>query len=451
VATWVALLFFAGATGKSAQIPLYVWLPDAMAGPTPVSAFIHAATMVTAGVYMIARLNFLFLAAPAALAVVAVVGGVTAFGAATIALVQNDIKRVLAYSTISQLGFMFLAVGVAAFSAGIFHLVTHAFFKALLFLGAGSVIHSVHHNDIQQMGGLRRHMPLTYLTFMAAYLAISGVPPLSGFMSKDEILWSVFNSHLPVPGLGKALWALGLLTAGLTAFYMTRLVVLTFAGAYRGSPEQAQHLHESPPVITGPLMILAALAVLGGAIGLPAPTHLPNALQSFLDPVLGGHGSSNPAAHAYGMEVLLMGISSAVAVAGIWIGWLCYVKRAGLPARVASRFAGIYRLLMHKYFVDELYQFLFVRPVVKLARLSGRFDLDGIDAGVNLTSWLTARLSILVGWEDLQVVDGAVNGLAETVQKCGAQLRRLQTGQIQHYLYSVALGFFGLYVILLLM
>ncbi len=218
VATWVALLFFVGATGKSAQIPLYIWLPDAMAGPTPVSAFIHAATMVTAGVYMIVRLNFLYLVAPVAMTVVAVVGAATAFYAATIALVQNDIKRVLAYSTISQLGYMFLAVGVGAFSTGIFHLVTHAFFKALLFLGAGSVIHAVHSNDMQEMGGLRKYMPHTYLTFMAAYLAISGIPPLSGFVSKDEILWATFNSHLSIPGLGKALWALGLLGAGLTAF-----------------------------------------------------------------------------------------------------------------------------------------------------------------------------------------------------------------------------------------
>ncbi len=450
VATWVALLLFVGATGKSAQIPLYVWLPDAMAGPTPVSAFIHAATMVTAGVYMIARLNFLFLSAPAALAVVAIVGGVTAFGAATLAVVQNDIKRVLAYSTISQLGFMFLAVGVAAFSAGIFHLVTHSFFKALLFLGAGSIIHAVHHNDLQQMGGLRRYMPRTFLTFMAGYLAISGVPPLSGFMSKDEILWATFTSHLPIPGLGKALWALGLITASLTAFYMTRLVILAFAGTYRGTPEEAHHLHESPPVMTGPLIALAVLAVIGGAMGLPASTHLPHALESFLKPVLGDHGGSDPIAHAYGMEVLLMGLSSAVALAGICGGWLCYVKHTEIPARAASRFAGIYRMLSRLFFVDELYQFLFIRPMVKLAKIAGHFDLNGIDAIVNLTSWLTAKLAVLVGWEDLQVVDGAVNGLAGVVQKCGDQLRRLHTGKIQHYLYSVAFGVFGLYVILLL-
>jgi NADH-quinone oxidoreductase subunit L len=450
VATWVALLFFVGATGKSAQIPLYVWLPDAMAGPTPVSAFIHAATMVTAGVYMIVRLNFLYVAAPAAMAVVAVVGGVTAFYAATIALTQNDIKRVLAYSTISQLGYMFLAVGVAAFSTGIFHLVTHAFFKALLFLGAGSVIHAVHSNDMLEMGGLKKYMPHTYVTFMVAYLAISGIPPLSGFMSKDEILWATFNSHLPVAGLGKALWALGLLTAGLTAFYMTRLIALTFMGSFRGGSEKEKHLHESPSVMTLPLMALAVLSVVGGVIGLPAVTHLPNLLHDFLGPVLSSHGTSGHQAHAYWLEMLLMLISIGVATTGIYLGWLLYVKRPELPGKVAARFASLHRLLFEKYYVDEVYQTLFVRPLLKLVALSGHFDLNTIDGAVNLSSRVTAKFAFLIGWEDLKIVDGAVDGLADIFKRWGAALRHLQTGRVQHYLYSVVLGIFGLCVFMLL-
>ncbi|MGD8924393.1 MAG: NADH-quinone oxidoreductase subunit L, partial [Syntrophobacterales bacterium] len=450
VATWVALLFFVGATGKSAQIPLYIWLPDAMAGPTPVSAFIHAATMVTAGVYMIVRLNFLYVIAPAAMAVVAVVGAVTAFYAATIALTQDDIKRVLAYSTISQLGYMFLAVGVAAFSSGIFHLVTHAFFKALLFLGAGSVIHAVHSNDMQEMGGLKKYMPHTYLTFMVAYLAISGIPPLSGFMSKDEILWSTFNSHLPVPGLGKALWALGLLGAGLTAFYMTRLIALTFMGSFRGGSEKETHLHESPSVMTVPLMILAVLSVVGGVIGLPAVSHLPNLLHDFLGPVLSSHGGSGHGSHAYALEVLLMLVSTGVAITGIYVGWLFYVKRPELPGRLAARFAGLYRLLLHKYYVDEIYQKLLLRPVLQLVTLSGRFDLNTIDGAVNLSSRVTAKFAFLVGWEDLKIVDGAVNGLADIFKRWGAWLRHLQTGRVQQYLYSVVLGIFCLCVFMLL-
>ncbi len=399
---------------------------------------------------MIVRLNFLYVAAPAAMAVVAVVGGVTAFYAATIALTQNDIKRVLAYSTISQLGYMFLAVGVAAFSTGIFHLVTHAFFKALLFLGAGSVIHAVHSNDMQEMGGLKKYMPHTYLTFMAAYLAISGIPPLSGFVSKDEILWATFNSHLPVPGLGKALWALGLLGAGFTAFYMTRLVALTFMNSFRGGSEKEKHLHESPAVMTLPLMVLAVLSVVGGVIGLPAVTHLPNILHDFLGPVLSSHGTSGHQAHAYGLELLLMLISVGVATAGICLGWLFYVKRPELPGQVAARFTNVYRLLVEKYYVDEIYHALFVRPLLKLVTLSGRFDLNTIDGAVNLSSRLTAKFSFLIGWEDLTIVDGAVNGLAEIFQRWGARIRQLQTGKVQHYLYTVVLAIFGLSVIMFL-
>ena len=448
--TWVALLFFVGATGKSAQIPLYIWLPDAMAGPTPVSAFIHAATMVTAGVYMIARLNFIYLAAPTAMAVVATVGGLTAFYAATIAVVQNDIKRVLAYSTISQLGYMFLAVGMTAFSAGIFHLVTHSFFKALLFLGAGSVIHTVHHNDMQAMGGLKQTMPLTYGTMMIAYLAISGIPPFAGFFSKDAILAATLNGHLPLPGLAPALYGMGLLGAGLTAFYMTRLMVLTFGGAFRGTKEQQAQLHESPPVMTRPLLALAVLAALGGIIGLPELTHFPNLLDEFLSPVFGVGTAPVHAVqvHRMGRETILLMLSTAVAAAGIFLGVVFYAKRPQLPEKAAARFKRLYRLLVRKYYVDEFYQSLFVRPLLKLVAISGRFDLQGIDAVVNHSSRLTAMLSTLVGWEDLKVVDGAVNGLAVVIQKCGARIRQLQTGHVQHYLYSAAAGVCILFLLL---
>jgi NADH-quinone oxidoreductase subunit L len=450
-ATWVALLFFVGATGKSAQIPLYIWLPDAMAGPTPVSAFIHAATMVTAGVYMIARLNFIYLAAPAALAVVAAVGGLTAFYAATIAVVQNDIKRVLAYSTISQLGYMFLAVGMAAFSAGIFHLITHAFFKALLFLGAGSVIHAVHHNDMQAMGGLKKYMPLTYGTLIVAYLAISGIPPFAGFFSKDAILAATLSGHLPLAGLAPALFGLGLLSAGLTAFYMTRLMVLTFAGDFRGAKEQQAHLHESPPVMTGPLLALAVLAALGGIIGLPELTHFPNLLHDFLSPVFGIQPAAEHAAQAHGVgrEIVLLTLSTAVAVAGIFLGIVFYDRRPQLLEKATARLGRLNRLLVNKYYVDELYQNLFVRPLLKLVAICGRFDLRGIDAVVNRSSRLTAALSFVVGGEDLKVVDGAVNGLAAVVQKWGARMRQLQTGQVQHYLYSVAAGACILFLLLI--
>jgi len=448
IATWVALLLFVGATGKSAQIPLYIWLPDAMAGPTPVSAFIHAATMVTAGAYMIVRLNFLFLAAPAALTVVATVGCLTAVFAALIAVTQNDIKRVLAYSTISQLGYMFLAIGLAAFDTGIFHLVTHAFFKALLFLGAGSIIHAVHHNDLPAMGGLRKYMPVTFGTFLVAYLAIAGVPPFAGFFSKDEILWEAFTGRLAVPGLSMVLYFLGLLGAGITAFYMTRLMVLAFAGAFRGDAQQAQHLHESPAIMTLPLVVLALLSAIGGVLGLPELTHLPKLLHRFLSPVLGTVEIAHPTPGANAMELLLILISIVTAFGGIFLGWLFYVKRPELPGLASERFSGLYRLTVQKFYVDEIYHTLFVRPVLKLVALSGRFDLGGIDAAVNLSSRFTAKLALLVGWEDLQVVDGAVNAMAAVVQKWGAGLQRLQTGKVQHYLYSVVLGLFVLYVIL---
>jgi len=448
--TWVALLFFVGATGKSAQIPLYVWLPDAMAGPTPVSAFIHAATMVTAGVYMIARLNFIYAAAPVALSVVALVGALTAVFAAVIALAQDDIKKVLAYSTISQLGYMFLGVGLAAFGAGIFHLVTHAFFKALLFLGAGSVIHAVHHNDVRLMGGLKKYMPATFVTFLLAYLAICGVPPFAGFMSKDEIILAAFTAHLPVPGLAPLLGVLALIGAGLTAFYMTRLVVLTFAGDFRGSAEEKHHLHESPLVMTGPLMVLAGLSAVGGFIGLPGLTGLPNLIHHFLSPVFAsGHGAA-AAAHGHGPEGPLMAVSTAVAVGGILLGWLFYMKKPDIPGAIVARLAGLHRVVLNKFYVDEAYAALFVRPMVRLANLCGVFDNKAIDGPINFSAKATTLFSFLIGWEDLKVVDGLVNGLADLVKRWGAALQGLQTGRIQDYLYSVVLGLFGLYLINLL-
>ncbi|MEW6261886.1 MAG: NADH-quinone oxidoreductase subunit L [Thermodesulfobacteriota bacterium] len=444
---WAALLLFIGATGKSAQIPLYVWLPDAMAGPTPVSAFIHAATMVTAGVYMVVRLSFLYVAAPVALTIVALTGGFTAVYAAVNALTENDIKRVLAYSTISQLGYMFLAAGVAAFGAGIFHLVTHAFFKALLFLGAGSVIHAVHHNDLRRMGGLKSRLPVTALTLFFAWLAICGIPPLSGFMSKDEILLAAFTNPTVVPGLTPILGLLGLAGAGLTAFYMTRLMVLTLAGRFRGGAEAEKHLRESPKIMTVPLVILAGLTLAGGVLGLPPLTGKPHLLHDFLRPALAAPMDSRHL--SAGQEILLMAVSTGTALAGMALAWFFYLKRPETPGRLAGRFSSLARLLDRKFYVDEIYDAALVRPVVNLARVCGWFDLSVIDRPVNSSARLTTVFSFLVGWEDLRIVDGAVNWLAEVVRRWGVAAARLQSGRIQEYLYSVVLGLLGLYVIYL--
>ncbi len=405
---WATLLLFIGATGKSAQIPLYVWLPDAMAGPTPVSALIHAATMVTAGVYMIARLHFLYLAAPFTMQVVATIGAVTALFAATIGLVQTDIKRVLAYSTVSQLGYMFLAVGVGAFSAGIFHLMTHAFFKALLFLGSGSVIHGMGgEQDIRKMGGLSRYQPITYITFLIGTLAIAGVPGLSGFFSKDMILAAAFEKS-------PWLWGLGLVTAGLTAFYMFRLFFLVFAGECRAEPEKRHHIHESPPSMTVPLIVLAVLAVVGGYVGLPPMWAWGDRFGAFLAPSLfaAGHGEHHAAVW---LEYALMGSALAVAALGIAVAYWFYVVRPDLPEALAQNLNGLYRLLLHKYYVDELYSYLFVRPVLGAAH------------------WLWKQFDVLV-------VDGAVNGSAEAVRQSGRWLRRWQTGNVQHYALSLLVG-----------
>ena len=408
--TAACLLLFAGATGKSAQLPLYVWLPDAMAGPTPVSALIHAATMVTAGVYMIARLNFLYVLSPTAMTVVATVGALTAVFAATIALVQNDIKRVLAYSTVSQLGYMFLGVGVGAFHAGIFHLMTHAFFKALLFLGAGSVMHGMSgEQDIRRMGGLRRRMPITFATFTIAALAITGIPGFAGFFSKDDILWNAYAGRFGAPWL----WTLGCLGAGLTAFYIARLVFLTFFGACRASEEIAHHVHESPRSMTLPLLALAFLCVVGGYVGMPEHWLWGNQFEHFLAPVFGHHALAEE--HGASFELLLMALSVGAAVVGIAIAYWFYVASPSQPARLAARAAGLHTLLLNKYYVDELYDRVAVRPT---AAVSG---------------WL---------WRvfDVVVIDGLVNGIARFVGTNAALWRRWQTGNVQHYALSFLLG-----------
>src|SRR6266540_2379859 len=417
--TVVCLLLFLGAMGKSAQVPLHVWLPDAMAGPTPVSALIHAATMVTAGVYMVTRCNVLFRLAPDAMYAVALVGGVTAIFAAVIALAQNDIKKVLAYSTVSQLGYMFLACGVGAYVAGMFHVLTHAFFKACLFLGSGSVIHAMGgEQDIRRMGGLKSKLPITYWTFLIATLAISGIPPLAGFFSKDAILGSVFEHGHYI------LWAIALFTAGLTAFYMFRLVSLTFEGSFRGTPEQEHHLHESPPSMTAPLVILAILSFVGGWIGLPRVfgENL-DRFTAFLSPILlplsltesAERGGPSP-----GVEWLLMGVSVAAAVAGLLLARSWYVRREGrVPARIAASFPAAYTLVAEKFRVDELYDLLFVRP----------FD------------WLARALWKVV---DVLVIDGILNAGAFLVELVGDLLRFLQTGNVRNYALGLFLGLIAL-------
>ena len=409
VVTMIGLLLFVGATGKSAQLPLYVWLPDAMAGPTPVSSLIHAATMVTAGVYMIARLNFLYVLTPTALTVVAWVGALTAVFAATIGIAQNDIKKVLAYSTVSQLGYMFLGVGVGAFSAGIFHLMTHAFFKGLLFLGAGSVIHGMSgEQDMQKMGALRHHMPITFWTFMAATLAIVGFPGFAGFFSKDEILLQAFSSE----NGGMALWLLGYIGAGITSFYMFRLVFLTFFGESRVDHEAAHHLHESPPSMTLPLAVLAVLSVVGGYIGMPEHWAWGNRFGEFLAPVFVHHAAEHVSAT---VEYGLMAASVGIVLLGIGLAYFCYVVQPGLPSLIAWRAGKLYDLVFNKYYVDELYYAVIVRPIY-LASV-----------------WL---------WKvwDAMVIDGMVNGAGEAVATNSTLWRRLQTGNVQHYALSFLIG-----------
>jgi NADH-quinone oxidoreductase subunit L len=407
-ATLITLLLFVGATGKSAQIPLYVWLPDAMEGPTPVSALIHAATMVTAGVYMVARCSALYMLAPFSMTVVATIGVATALFAATIGLVQNDIKRVLAYSTVSQLGYMFTACGVGAFAAGIFHLMTHAFFKALLFLGSGSVIHGLSgEQDIRKMGALRPHMPVTYATFLVASLAIAGVFPFAGFFSKDEILFSSFA------GGNYMVWAVAVFTAFLTAFYMFRLLFLTFHGSSRVDREVAKHLHESPRVMTVPLATLAVLSAVGGLVGVPI-IHGANKIGEFLEPVF-AHGAGHEAHIGLGAEIGLMGFSLALALAGIALAYRWYLLDPSVPGRLAERYRTLYRMLLNKYFVDEIYDDVFIQPTV------------------------AGSQKVYEGF-DLKIIDGAVNGVGKFVRSVAAAARVVQTGYVRNYALTILAG-----------
>jgi len=416
LATAIALFLFIGAMGKSAQIPLHVWLPDAMEGPTPVSALIHAATMVTAGVYMVARCHALYVLAPAALMVIAIIGALTAIFAASIGLVQTDIKRVLAYSTVSQLGYMFLALGVGAFTAGIFHLVTHAFFKALLFLGAGSVIHALSgEQDMEKMGGLKPHLPRTHLTMLIATLAIAGVFPFAGFFSKDEILWNAWRSGGPL------LWAVGVIGAFMTAFYMFRLYFKTFTGAPRLTEEAKHHLHESPGSMTIPLMVLAVLSAVGGFMQvplIPGGQHLDRFLEPVFADVARIASETAPVSHEGGgafLEVLLMAVSLGVALGGIYLAHRFYVVDPGAPARLTERAKGLYKLLSHKYWVDEIYDRRIVQPIVRgSVRLWQRFDAA--------------------------VIDGTVNGIAREIGRAADMLRLAQTGYVQVYAMILTLG-----------
>jgi len=434
--TWITLLLFVGATGKSAQLPLYVWLPDAMEGPTPVSALIHAATMVTAGVYMVARSAALFNAAPFSMEVVAWVGGLTAVFAASIALVQNDIKRVVAYSTISQLGYMFLGCGVGAYASAIFHLATHAFFKALLFLGAGSVIHALGgEQDIRKMGQLRERLPITSRTFYWAALANAGIIPLAGFWSKDEILAAAFAGH------HYALWALGSAGAFMTAFYMFRLYYTVFEGKNNVDHHVAHHIHESPPSMAYPLRVLGVGTLLVGVLfGFP-PDH--GLYHRFVEPVFAAAGTE---AHALGLEgtVGLAAVATAIAAVGIWGLAKAWYKtgESPAPARAAERFRGLYTLILNKYKVDELYIAVFVDFGKWLCRLFWTVDAKGVDGTVNGASALTVFLSQRSALFDFRGVDGLVNAIADVIQGGSQAFRRLQTGVIQNYLLAMAMGIF---------
>jgi NADH-quinone oxidoreductase subunit L len=418
VLTAIGLLLMVGAAGKSAQIPLYVWLPDAMEGPTPVSALIHAATMVTAGVYMVSRSHVIFERAPTALMVVALIGTLTAFFAATIGIAQTDIKKVLAYSTISQLGYMFMACGVGAFSAGIFHLMTHAFFKGLLFLGAGSVIHAVGgEQDMRKMGGLRSYIPWTFLTMFIATLAIAGIPPLAGFWSKDEILWRAYQ-------VSWVYWAIGVVTAFITSFYMFRLLYMTFFGDYRGAQERERgshghdrhshdehghgEPHESPMVMLVPLMILAVLSLLGGFVGWN------HHFEHFLAPVLGGESAGETGTSI--TEWVLMGVSILAAASGWMLAHLLYSARPELPQKIADSLGGFYQAVVHKYYIDELYAAVFVKPLV-----------EG---------------SSRILWQDVdrKIIDASVNESADGARQVSDEVRQMQSGNIRSYAGWIAAG-----------
>jgi len=520
VISLICLLLFVGATGKSAQIPLYVWLPDAMEGPTPVSALIHAATMVTAGVYMVGRNAVLFSHAPDVLLIVGIVGALTALMAATIGLVQNDIKRVLAYSTVSQLGYMFLAMGMGAFAAGAFHLMTHAFFKALLFLGSGAVIHAMAgEQDMRRMGALRTFLPVTYVTMFVGTLAIAGIPPLSGFFSKDEILYQTFLHN-------RILWVIAAATALMTAFYMFRLVNMTFHGSYRGQPfghgvtapayataaahgvahpsdphahghahrddhdvshghadAHAWHgPHEAPRAMTLPLMVLAVGAIVAGFVGVPAALGGNNAIEHFLEPSFsaprvagalkpgespaeaGEHASgaaagASEAAHAvaaeggahaaetphlsHTAEIGLMLLSVGLAGVGIWVAYRFYIERPETPVRLAERWPGVYRTLLNKYYVDELYNATAVRGTISSARGLWAFDGGVVDGAVNGSGLMTRFSAWISGLFDKYVVDGLVNLVGWVTGESSFVTRRLQTGLVQNYALLMLFGVFA--------
>jgi NADH-quinone oxidoreductase subunit L len=417
--TAIGILLMVGACGKSAQIPLYVWLPDAMEGPTPVSALIHAATMVTAGVYMVSRSHVIFERAPIALTVVAIIGTLTALFAATIGITQTDIKKVLAYSTVSQLGYMFMACGVGAFSAGIFHLMTHAFFKGLLFLGAGSVIHAVGgEQDMRKMGGLRSYIPWTFLTMGIATLAIAGIPPLAGFWSKDEILWKAYQTSW-------VYWLSGAVTAFITSFYMFRLLFMTFFGDYRGAQvDEHGHVthsddshghghglpHESPAVMLIPLMVLAVLSLVGGFVGY----H--NGFEHFLDPVFHREVSEAAAEGSGNLELLLMGVSVGLAFAGAILAYVLYIAKPYLPEKIAASFGSLYETVLNKYYVDEIYAKIFVKPLV-----------DG-------------STSILWQGVDRKVIDDTVNNAADGARHVSDEVRHMQSGNLRSYAGWIAAG-----------
>lgn len=406
VITTIALLLFVGAMGKSAQIPLFTWLPDAMAGPTPVSALIHAATMVTAGIYMVVRSNIFYSISDVASETVAVVGVVTAMFAATIGLFQNDIKKILAYSTVSQLGLMFLALGVGAYSSAVFHVTTHAFFKALLFLGAGSVIHAMGgEQDIRKMGGLKGKIRITFITMLIATIAISGIFPFSGFFSKDEILAHAYE-HSPV------LWFFGQLASILTVFYMFRLVFLTFFGKFRGTHEQEHHLHESPSSMTVPLIVLAILSAVGGLLGLPEFWHLPNWMANNLESVI---IRKNPSTMSHTTEWTLMGIAITSALAVVWFTYQLYIKNKVLPADKESQMKPWQRVIYNKYYVDEIYDAIIRKPLDFMSHTFYKFL-------------------------DLQVVDGIVNGVGKSVRAIGSSVRYFQNGNIGFYVMGMTMG-----------
>lgn len=404
--TVIALLLFVGAMGKSAQLPLYTWLPDAMAGPTPVSALIHAATMVTAGIFMVVRSNVFYSISHVASETVAVVGVVTALFAATIGLFQNDIKKILAYSTVSQLGLMFLGLGVGAYSSAVFHVTTHAFFKALLFLGAGSVIHAMGgEQDIRRMGGLKGKIKITFITMLIGTIAISGIPPFSGFFSKDEILAHTFEEH-------KVLWVLGMIASMLTAFYMFRLLFLTFFGKFRGTHEQEHHLHESPASMTIPLVVLAALSIVGGLLGLPEFWQLPNWMHHQLEPVIARPHFSML---SHETEWLLMGIAVAAALVMIYITWVLFMKKKVLPAEREDLLKPWQKLIYNKYYVDEVYEAGITKPINVIGKALYEFF-------------------------DKQIIDGLVNGVGNLVKGAGSLIRLYQNGNIGFYVMNMALG-----------